>query len=463
LAVLPNGDLVAGGFFNTIDGVSANSIARFNGTTWSPLGTGMGNAMGPRVSAMTVLANGNLVAAGRFGTAGGVSASNIAQWNGTSWASLGTSSGSTANGVGGFVTALAVRPDGELFVGGNFANFISAGVQTPTRNIARWSSTTGWRTVGAGVTGTVSPTGITYVRAMTVLSNGDLIFGGEFASFNGNGSPAGLARFNGTSLTEATPLGGIVSGEVLSLQALPDGSFIAAGSYLGISSTFASSIARYDGVQWTAAGTGVSHATVNPWRVNALTLLPSGQVAVGGQFDTANSEPAGSIALWTPPAPPAFASVPASRSVCPTGSASFSAELPAGAQADFTWQFRSPTTLNAWVDIVDDRNEFFGTYLFDAAGTRTSTLSVSPVNATWSGAGEFRVQAATACGTITSPAATLTACVADFNCSGTRDVSDIFAFLSAWFAGNAASDINTTPGTDVGDIFAFLSAWFAGC
>ncbi len=40
-------------------------------------------------------------------------------------------------------------------------------------------------------------------------------------------------------------------------------------------------------------------------------------------------------------------------------------------------------------------------------------------------------------------------------------VPDIFAFLSAWFAGNADFDHNGV--TAVPDIFAYLSAWFAGC
>jgi len=55
------------------------------------------------------------------------------------------------------------------------------------------------------------------------------------------------------------------------------------------------------------------------------------------------------------------------------------------------------------------------------------------------------------------------ACRADFDQSGTRDVSDIFAFLSAWFAAGPGSDFDQSGTRDVSDIFAFLSAWFAGC
>jgi hypothetical protein len=54
-------------------------------------------------------------------------------------------------------------------------------------------------------------------------------------------------------------------------------------------------------------------------------------------------------------------------------------------------------------------------------------------------------------------------CIADFDGSGTIAVSDIFAYLSAWFAGDARADLGSAPGNDVPDLFQFLSAWFGGC
>lgn len=54
-------------------------------------------------------------------------------------------------------------------------------------------------------------------------------------------------------------------------------------------------------------------------------------------------------------------------------------------------------------------------------------------------------------------------CRADFDRSGELDVADIFAFLSAWFAGGITADFNEDNQRDVTDIFAMLSAWFAGC
>jgi hypothetical protein len=71
--------LIAGGEFSTAGGVSASKIAKWNDSTWSPLGSGM-TSYGC-VYALTVF-NNDLIAGGYFTNAGGISAHNIAKWNG---------------------------------------------------------------------------------------------------------------------------------------------------------------------------------------------------------------------------------------------------------------------------------------------------------------------------------------------------------------------------------------------
>jgi hypothetical protein len=67
------GNLFVGGSFTTIGTVIANRIARWDGSTWSALGSGMNNT----VRALTVSGT-TLYAGGGFYTAGGVSANAIA-------------------------------------------------------------------------------------------------------------------------------------------------------------------------------------------------------------------------------------------------------------------------------------------------------------------------------------------------------------------------------------------------
>src|SRR5262249_53484148 len=104
-----NGDLIAAGEFNTTGGVAASNIARWDGTAWHPLGTGLGGSSAD--SSMCVFA-GKLIVGGSFATAGGSVVRYVAEWDGATWSPL-------AGGVDGPVNALTVY-HGRLVVGGDF-------------------------------------------------------------------------------------------------------------------------------------------------------------------------------------------------------------------------------------------------------------------------------------------------------------------------------------------------------
>jgi len=87
MAVLPNGDLVVGGNgFTMAGGVSAQSIARWNGSSWSALGAGMGG-VAPNIYTMAVSTAGELIAGGSFTLAGGLPSGFWGRWseNGAPW------------------------------------------------------------------------------------------------------------------------------------------------------------------------------------------------------------------------------------------------------------------------------------------------------------------------------------------------------------------------------------------
>ena len=83
-ATIFNGQLVVGGWFRGAGKVLASNVASWDGTSWSPLGSGADD----RVYALTVY-NGNLIAGGHFIKAGGITADYIASWDGASWSPLG--------------------------------------------------------------------------------------------------------------------------------------------------------------------------------------------------------------------------------------------------------------------------------------------------------------------------------------------------------------------------------------
>lgn len=77
----PNGNLYIAGFYSTIGGVSASNISVYNGTSISPLGSGL-NA----IAYSLLYLNGIIYAGGEFTSAGGLSlADRLAVWNGYVW------------------------------------------------------------------------------------------------------------------------------------------------------------------------------------------------------------------------------------------------------------------------------------------------------------------------------------------------------------------------------------------
>lgn len=55
-----------------------------------------------------------------------------------------------------------------------------------------------------------------------------------------------------------------------------------------------------------------------------------------------------------------------------------------------------------------------------------------------------------------------TVCPCDIDGNGLA-VTDIFAYLSLWFAGDESAEFDGVAGIAVPDIFAYLSCWFSGC
>lgn len=68
--------LIAGGWFTTAGGVTANRIASWDGSSWSPLGSGMNDV----VSALKVY-NKRLIAGGEFTIAGDKVSAYLAAWD----------------------------------------------------------------------------------------------------------------------------------------------------------------------------------------------------------------------------------------------------------------------------------------------------------------------------------------------------------------------------------------------
>ncbi|MFN7317255.1 MAG: WD40 repeat domain-containing protein [Phycisphaerae bacterium] len=271
LTALPNGDLVAGGSFVTGDGWIANRVARWNGTAWSEIGSGFRSGQTFAVRTLTVLPDGGLMAAGNFETVGGVDAINIARWDGNTWSALGT-------GMNRTLSALAVLPNGDVVAGGSFSTV--GGV--PANSIARWNDSN-WSALGTGMNDSVFD--------LEALPNGDVVAGGSFST--AGGVPVNsIARWDGNTWSA---LGTGMNGSVWDLALLPNGDLVAAGDFNTAGGVTVNQIARWDGSTWSALGNAAQHTN---GVVSSIAVLPNGDLVAGGFFSTSGGIPTHQIARW---------------------------------------------------------------------------------------------------------------------------------------------------------------------
>jgi len=278
---ISSGYVYAAGNFTNAGGVTVSNIARWNGSSWSAVGSGLDN----QAQAMAVSGS-DVYVGGSFIKAGGVTANYIAKWNGSAWSALGS-------GLNGSVSAISVGSDG-IYVGGNFT---TAGGATANQ-VARWDvAASAWHSLGNGTTNGVGGS----VTAILPVSPTEVYVGGTFTTA-GVVAANRIARFDGTSWS---PLGSGMSGVTSpSVNALADdGVYLyAAGAFTNAGGTMVSCIARWDGASWTSLGSGLARLALGgtgPIAGTGAALVFNGNdLYAGGMFVTAGGKVSSGIARW---------------------------------------------------------------------------------------------------------------------------------------------------------------------
>lgn len=266
-----NGDLIVAGTFDRAGGQPVNHIARWDGTAFHPLGQGLVEVGGDAEVRCLAVFNRELYAAGTFDTAGGLPAFGIARWNGSNWLPCGSGLAQPPAQQGDGRCLLIVGP--ELWVGGEFT--VAGGV--PAANIARWNGAS-FQPVGQGVDGLV----------MSLAEDAGQVCAGGVFQFSGTTLTGPKARWNGTSWQSIGP---VVSSEFPITMCTHGGLLYAAGGFLSSTGAFFVALIRWDGQQWTEVG-GVAGLIVGQTQayVQALTSIGT-TLWVGGNFTRCGNPP----------------------------------------------------------------------------------------------------------------------------------------------------------------------------
>ncbi len=408
----PRSDLIVGGFFNDVGGepgtlfhVEAHNVARYSNDLGQPQWAALGAGIWPSAVVYAVIEfRGDIIAAGQFALAEGQPVSHIARWDGAHWQPMGGGMGS-----GEFTSVYALAEyDGDLIAGGYFQ--FAGGVEC--NSIARWDGAA-WAPLGSGM-----PFGT--VQALA-LHDGLLVAGGRFASAGGVAA-RNVASWNGSTWSA---LGSGVNNaqqdaRVYSLCPY-NGDLIVGGAFTTAGGGDANAIARWDGQNWSALGSGVQEssglASVRGMAVHR------GELIVVGYFQSAGGMHTNNWARWTDTNVPWIAIPPAPQAVACGERVEFRA-TPAMGYSGLTYQWR-----REGVELVDGPAP--GGAIISGANTAQLTIN----GASAAQAGQYDIVIANGCGIETSIAATLsvTGCstTGDVNCDGAMDNGDIDAFVTA--------------------------------
>lgn len=279
--------LYVGGIFDAAGGVSVNNVARWKDSHWTAVGDGPTNG---GVNSFAVFDDGSgkvLYAGGAFTTIGGVAANHIARWNGSTWVRL-------ESGLNGDVRALAVFDDGAgpaLYVGGHFST--AGGLYSV--GLARWNGSH-WSPI---VTGFHLENVVSSLCVFDDGTGAALYVGGVFPGDGALGLRY-LARWDGSTFTNVgTPPDGNVLA-LTALDDGTGRALYAGGSFYNAGGVVVSHVAKWNGSAWSALGGGTSSPTGNSdvYALTVFDDGDGPQLYAGGAFVMAGGVTVNRVARW---------------------------------------------------------------------------------------------------------------------------------------------------------------------
>lgn len=231
----PHGNVYAAGAFKLSSG--ASEVMKFNGTTWSQVGTLSANGIGIRH--ILVKDSNDIYACGWFTNSSGYT--YVAHWDGTSWREVGGTSTSPLHGNGP-VWDLGIDNSGNLYACGYFTN--SSGMNY----VAKWDGTV-WSEVGTGAN---SLGANSTVWDLEIDNSNNIYVSGYFTDNQGFRY---AAKWNGTTWTTLTGTTGLLNANNIITMAYLDktkNEYYVGGRFKNNNGN--QYVAKWDGSNWSQVG-----------------------------------------------------------------------------------------------------------------------------------------------------------------------------------------------------------------
>lgn len=276
-----DGKTVAVGAFTSHSGTPQRRVARLNSdgsldTSFSTSGTGL-NA---QAKAVAIQNDGKIVAGGWFTSYNGTARQYIARLE--SNGALDTTFVTTGAGLNNSPETIVIQPDGKILVGGQFSTYNGASVAYVARLNSDGSRDGTFGPTGTGLSGSV--------WALALLSDGKILVGGQFSSYNGTSRPA-IAKLNsdGSLDTSLAPVGSGLSLSVFTLAVQNDEKILVGGFLSSYNGTAVDKVARLnaDGsldTSFVQTGSGLTGFAY------AIAVQPDGRIVVGGDLSSSGGK-----------------------------------------------------------------------------------------------------------------------------------------------------------------------------
>jgi uncharacterized delta-60 repeat protein len=288
---LSDNKIALGGFFTYLNNDAFNRIALLNsdGTSNTIFLSNIGSGFNGECYAVDVQSDNKILAVGSFSSFNGSTVNRIVRLNsdGTMDTSFTTNTGTGLNNIG---RSIAVQSDGKIIVGGFFTTFNG----TAVNRIARLNSDGTLDTSFISNIGTGANSG---VLSIAFQSDGKILLGGSFTTLNGS-TVNRIVRLNsdGTMDTSFTTNTGTAFNSTVNCIAVQsDGKIIVGGLFTTFNETTVNRIVRLnsDGTRDTDFSTNLQNGFNSD--VNSIIINSDGKIFIAGAFAYVNGKIANCI------------------------------------------------------------------------------------------------------------------------------------------------------------------------
>ena len=309
LAVLSDGSIVVGGAFSTLNGLTRESLVLLDPegfedvSFYSNLGTGFtGGSNKGYVTSVAVQTNDKIVVVGGFKDLNGNARGNVVRLEPTGMEEVAffDAFGAGLDGAfGGPANVVLLQTNGKILVGGHFAAYSSPSAGLARFEIIRLNSSgiedaSFYTNMGNGFQANANNSAVFDVA---VQSDGKVVLGGSFVTFNGatrnrllrlNASGTEDTAFNNALHTDPDAADKGFNQQVRAIAVQSDGKVLVGGLFNVVNGTTAGSFIRLNADGTLDATFNSNVGTAASDSVYEIAVQSDGKILVGGAFSSWN-------------------------------------------------------------------------------------------------------------------------------------------------------------------------------